>query len=123
MVLATIPDGQVWNVHGVWLDVTTSFAATGDDATLVIGDGNDTDGFCTLADAELQTADTEGTGWAAGWQCQVAATRGVFQDGTGGFWYAPSGAAETIDAVIDETSGETLGTGAATAYIHYTRVQ
>lgn len=119
VTLFTIPDGAEWYVDSLVLNVTTNWDATGDDVTLVIGDGNDADGFCVLADGELQTTDTEGTGWAAGWQCQVAATRGVYQDGTGGFIYAPSGAAETIDAVIDETSGETIAAGAATAHIWY----
>lgn len=120
--LATITDGEIWLVHGVWLNVTTDFDCTGDDCTAVLGDGNDTDGFCVLSDTELQAADTEGTGWAAGWQCQVAATRGVYQDATGGFWYAPSGADETIDVVL-AASGDDFSAGAATAYIVYTRIQ
>lgn len=120
--LFTIAAGEEWVVHGLWLEVTSNFNATGDDATLLIGDGNDADGFCVLADAELQAADTEGTGWSAGWQCQVAATRGVYQDGTGGFIYDEA-STETIDAVIGETSGTTLSGGAATAHILYTRIQ
>jgi hypothetical protein len=80
------------------------------------------DGFCALVDAQLQVADTEGTGWAPGWQCQVSATRGVYQDGTGGFWYAPSGAAETIDVVLS-AAGDDFTAGAATAYILYTRIK
>lgn len=122
VTLATIGAGEAWIVHDVRVEVTSNFNATGDDATLVIGDGNDADGFCVLADAELQAADTEGTGWSAGWQCQVAATRGVFIDGTGGFVYDEA-STETIDAVIDETSGETLAGGAATVHILYTRIQ
>jgi hypothetical protein len=117
--LFTVGAGETWLVLDVRVNVTENFDATGDDATVVIGDGDDTDGFCTLADAELQTTDTEGTGWQAGWQCQVAATRGVYIDGTGGFIYYDS---ETIDAVIDESSGETLAGGAATVYLVYIRL-
>jgi len=109
----------VWLVHDVRVNVTNNFDATGDDVTLNIGRDEDVDGFCVLVDAELQAADTEGTGWDAGWQCQVAATRGVFIDGTGG--YILNGT-ETIDAVIDETSGETITAGGATVYIYYTRI-
>lgn len=122
VTLATIGAGEAWIIHDVRVEVTTNFAATGDDATLVIGDGNDTDGFCVLADAELQAADTEGTGWSAGWQCQVAATRGAYIDGLGGFVYDEA-STETIDAVISETSGTTLSGGAATVHILYTRIQ
>lgn len=119
--LATIGAGETWIVHGVWLDVTSNFNCTGDDCVMVIGDGNDADGFCVLADAELQSADTEGTGWSAGWQCQVAATRGVYQDGTGGFVYDEA-STETIDAVMS-ASGNDFSAGAATAHILYTRIQ
>jgi hypothetical protein len=118
--LFSVGTSEKWLIHDIRVNVTTNFDATGDDATLVIGHDGDTDGFCTLADAELQAADTEGTGWIAGWQCQVAATRGVFIDGTGGFILT---GAQTIDAVIDESSGETLAGGAATVYLVYTRLQ
>lgn len=121
VTLATIGAGEEWLVHNIYIEVTSNFNCTGDDCTMVIGDGNDPDGFCVLADAELQAADTEGTGWSAGWQCQVAATRGVYQDGTGGFMYDEA-STETIDAVISETSGTTLAAGAATAHIFYTRL-
>ncbi len=113
-------------MHDVFVNVTTNFDCTGDDATLVIGDGNDANGFIDLADAELQTSDTEGTGFAAGWQGLVVATQGVYLDdatGSDNFIYAPSGAAETIDYLIDEGSGETLTAGAATIYVVYTRIQ
>lgn len=121
--LFTIAANEVWYVHDLRLNVTTNWDAEGNDVTIDIGTGDDVDGLCVLLDAELQAADTEGTGWAAGWQCQVAATRGVFLDGTGGFIVLGGGAGETIDAVIDETSGETLTAGAATAYLVYTRLQ
>ena len=39
------------------------------------------------------------------------------------FVYAPSGAAETIDWLVDEASGETITAGAATIYVVYTRIQ
>jgi len=119
VTLFTVGASEQWYVRSLLIEVTTNFDATGDDVTLDIGDGNDADGFCVLVDAELQTADTEGTGFAAGWQCQVAATRGVYQDGTGGFMYDGT---DTIDAVIAETSGATITAGAATAHIWYTRI-
>lgn len=124
--LFTVADGEVWIVHGVLVNVTTNFDCTGDNCTLTIGDGNDADGFIVLADAELQAADTEATGFAAGWQGMAAATRGVYLDEvttnayTGGFVYAPSGAAETIDIAIGGTSP---AAGAGTVYVIYTRVQ
>lgn len=120
VTLATIGAGEEWLVHNVYLEVTTNFDCTGDDCVAVLGDGNDTDGFCVLADAELQAADTEGTGWSAGWQCQVAATRGVYQDGTGGFMYDEAGP-ETIDVVLS-AAGNDFSAGAATAHIFYTRL-
>jgi hypothetical protein len=119
-VVATVGAGEVWIVHRVLVSVTTDFDVTGDDATLVIGDGDDPNGFCDLADAELQIADTEGTGWSAGWQCQVAATVGPYIDENGGFVYD---GAETIDWLLDETSGDTYTAGAATIYVWYTRIQ
>ena len=122
----TVADGQIWFVHAIFINVTTDFDCTGDDCTLELGDGTDTDGFCVLADAEMQTADTEQTGSPAGWQCLVAATMGVFLDGavsSAPHVYAPSGAAETIDIILDEGSGETYAAGAGTAYIVYTRIQ
>jgi len=124
--VVTVADGEIWIVHAVLVNVTENFDATGDDATLVIGDGNDADGFVVLADAELQTTDTEGTGFQAGWQGLVPATQGVYVDAAAGsnyFIYAPSGAAETIDWLVDETDGETLSAGAATIYVIYTRIQ
>jgi len=121
--LFTVGDGEIWIVHAVLLNVTTNFDCTGDNCTLTIGDGNDADGFLVLADAELQTADTEGTGFAAGWQGLVPATQGVYVDSAAGsnyFIYAPSGSAETVDITIGGTSP---AAGAATAYIIYTRIQ
>lgn len=120
VTLATIGAGEEWLVHNVYLEVTSNFNCTGDDCVMTIGDGNDADGFCVFADAELQAADTEGTGWSAGWQCQVAATRGVYQDGTGGFIYDEA-STETIDAFMTAAGNDFSG-GAATAHIFYTRL-
>ena len=124
--IATIADGEIWFVWAVFVNVTTDFDCTGDDTTLVIGDGVDPDGFVVLADAELQVADTEQTGSPAGWQGLVAATMGVYLDGavsSAPHIYAPSGAAETIDWLLDESSGETITAGEATIYVIYTRIQ
>ena len=121
--LFTIADGEIWFVHAVIVDVTTNFDCTGDNCTMIVGDGTDTDGFCVLADAELQAADTEQTGSPAGWQCLMAATMGVFLDGavsSAPHIYAPSGAAETIDV---DVGGTDPTAGAATVYVVYTRVQ
>ncbi len=118
--VATIGASEVWIVHGVYVNVTTNFDATGDDVTLVIGDGNDPNGFCDLADAELQTSDTEATGFAAGWQCQVAATIGPYTDEGQNFIYDGT---DTIDWLLDESSGESITAGAATIYVVYTRIQ
>jgi len=122
--VATIGDGEIWLIHAVIIDVTTSFDCTGDDATLDIGDGNDADGFLDLADGQLQAADTEGTGFPAGWQGMTSAIVGAYLDANDNlFVYAPSGAAETIDWALDETEGETFDAGAATIYVVYTRIQ
>jgi hypothetical protein len=116
--LWTVADGEVWIVHDVLIDVGTNFDCTGSDCTLQIGDGNDANGLLDLVDAEMQAADTEGTGWAAGWQGQLAATKGAYLV-DGNFVYAPSGAAETIDITI---GGTDPAAGAATVYIIYTRI-
>lgn len=124
--VATIADGETWLVWAVFISVTTDFDCTGDDATLIVGDGADTDGFVVLADAELQVADTEQTGSPAGWQGLVAATMGVYLDGavsSAPHIYAPRGSAETIDYLISEGSGDTLTAGRATIIVVYTRIQ
>jgi hypothetical protein len=122
--VATIADGEIWLVHSVFISVTTNFDATGDDVTLVIGDGGDPDGFIVAADANLQTTFTEATGFAAGWYGIENGSAGAYTTDEGGpFVYAPVGAAETIDYLIDETSGETITAGAATVYVVYTRIQ
>lgn len=124
VVLWTVADGEIWLIHDIYCNVTTDFDCTGDDVTVDVGDGNDPNGLCDLDDAELQAADTEVTGAPAGWQCFAGAdTIGAYIASGRGFIYAPSGAAETIDAVIDEGSGETITAGAATCYVVYTRIQ
>ena len=124
--VATIADGEIWFVWGVFVNVTADWDCTGDDCQFVVGDGTDADGFVVLADAELQAADTEQTGSPAGWQGLVAATMGVFLDGavsSAPHIYAPSGAAETIDFLADEGTGDTMSAGTATIYVIYTRIQ
>lgn len=117
--LWTVPASQTWVVHRVICNITTNFDCTGDDCALIIGDGNDTDGFLVLADAELQAADTEGTGFAAGWQGLVAATVGAYLDPEGTFVYA---ATDTIDIdVRDASAGTNPTAGAATCYLDYSR--
>ncbi len=119
--IATIAAGEVWFVHYVYINVTTNWDATGDDVLLVIGDGGDPNGLLDLVDAELQTADTEGTGAPAGWLGFMGTgVRGAYLAEGLGFIYDGS---ETIDFLIDETSGETITAGAATIYVVYTRIQ
>jgi hypothetical protein len=123
VTLWTIGDGEIWMVHDVYCNVTTNFDCTGDDCTLHIGDGNDEDGLCDLDDGELQTTDVEVTGGAAGWQCFGSTdTIGAYITSGRGWIYAPSGAAETIDAVLAAT-GDDFSAGAATCYLVYTRIQ
>lgn len=124
----TIPAGEIYLIHNVVVSVTTNFDCTGDDATFTVGDGLDADGFIVLADANLQAADTEATGFSAGWQGLAAATRGVYLDEvttnayTGGFIYEPA-ADETIDYLVSEASGDTLTAGALSVFVTYTRLQ
>lgn len=119
----TVAANEVWVVHDILVNVTSNFNCTGDNCTLIIGDSNDTDGFITLDDGQLQAADTEGTGFAAGWQGMNSGTRGIYLDGDADdgtyhpFVYA---AAETIDFAV---GGTDPAAGAATVYIWYTRLQ
>jgi len=123
VALFTIGDGEIWIVHDIYVNVTTNFDCTGDDCTVHIGDGGDEDGLCDLDDGELQAADVEVTGSAAGWQCFGSAdVIGAYIASGRGFIYAPSGSAETIDAVL-AASGDDFSAGAATVYAVYTRVQ
>ena len=114
---------EVWYIHAVFANVTTNWDATGDDVLVEIGDASDTDGLLDLDDGELQTTDTEGTGAPAGWQGFMSTdTRGAYLANGHGFIYNP-GSAETIDYIIDETSGESITAGALTVYVVYTRLQ
>ena len=122
--VATIADGEIWLVHSVFVQTTTNFDCTGDDVTLTVGDGNDADGFLAAVDANLQAAFVEDTGYAAGFFGIEQGSGAVYTlDDGGPFVYAPSGAAETIDWLLDESSGETITAGAATFYVVYTRVE
>ncbi len=119
--IATVGANEVWFIHAVYINVTTSFTATGDDALLTIGDGNDANGLLDLVDAELQVAATEGTGAPAGWQGFMGTgVRGAYLAEGLGFIYDGT---DTIDWLVDETSGETITSGAATVYVVYTRIQ
>lgn len=121
--LFTVSDGEIWLIHDIYVNVTTSFDCTGDDCTVHIGDGSDEDGLCDLDDGELQTSDTEVTGAPSGWQCFASTdTIGAYITSGRGFIYAPSGADETIDAKL-AASGDDFSAGGATVYIVYTRIQ
>jgi hypothetical protein len=124
--LWTIADGEIWLVHALVCQITTNFDCTGDDCILHIGDGGDEDGLLDLDDGELQTSDTEITGAPAGWQGLSGNTVGAYLSASSmiGFIYAPSGAAETIDIKIEDSSDQSNPTGgAATCYLFYTRIQ
>jgi len=119
--VATIADGEVWLIHAVYANVSTNFDCTGDDCDVQIGDGGDADGLLDLDDAELQAADTEGTGAAAGWQGFMStSTRGAYLANGLGFVYAPSGAAETIDYAV---GGTDPAAGTLDVYVVYTRIK
>jgi len=119
-----IPESQKIFIHSVLVNVTENFDCTGDDCTLDVGDASDGDGFIDLADAELQAADTEGTGFPAGWQGLSAETLGAYLDLNHNSFpvVAPAGG-YTVTYTIDETSGDTLAGGAATIYMSYTRIE
>lgn len=115
--VATIGAGEVWFIHAVYAKVNTNFDCTGDNCTLQIGDGNDANGLLDLVDAELQAADTEGTGAPAGWQGFMSTdTIGAYLAQGLGFVYA---GAETIDWAVGGTSP---AAGSADIYVVYTRV-
>ena len=121
--LATITDGEIWIVWGVYVQTTTNWTVTaGDDETLTIGDGNDADGLIAAAHTQLLTAFTEATGFPAGWYGLEDGSDGVYTQNEGGFIYAPSGADETIDIAWGAT-GDDLTGGAATIWLIYTRIQ
>ncbi len=117
--VATIGAGEEWIIHGVWIHVTTNFNCTGDNCTLTIGDGNDADGFMAAADAALQAAYTEATGYPAGYYGLENGSNGAYTVDEGKFIYAPT-QAETIDYAVGGTSP---AAGAATIYVLYTRIK
>jgi hypothetical protein len=114
-----VGDGEIWFVHDVLINVTEDYDCTGSDCTVQVGDTTDANGLLDLVDAELQAADTEGTGFAAGWQGQLSGTKGAYL-ADGNFVYAPDGADQEIDILI---GGTDPAGGAATVYILYTRIQ
>lgn len=125
---ATVADGEVWVVHAVFANVLDNWATGGsNDAVLDVGDGNVATGFLDLNDAELQVADTEGTGGAAGWQGFLSTdVIGAYVAEGVPFIYAPSGAAETIDCAFAGTglASDTADTDPdITIYIFYSRIQ
>lgn len=116
--IATVGASELWLVHAVYANVTADWDTAGNnDATLNIGDGNDADGLLDLDDAELQAADTEGTGAPAGWQGFMSTdARGAYLANGHGFIY---GATDTIDYACGGTAADA---GTATIYVVYTRV-
>lgn len=129
--VATIGDGEIWFVHDILVHVTEEFDEdTGDGEVLIIGDGEDDNGFLDLDSTDLTATYNEGvTGHAAGWLGKIEGNVGVYfdPDGTDGFHnntfvYAPSGDDETIDWALT-SDGNDLSQGAATIYVIYTRIQ
>jgi hypothetical protein len=123
--LATIADGEVWLVHAVFIQTTTTFTDTaGDDEAFTIGDGNDADGFLSAASTQLASDFTEATGFQAGFYGIENGSGGAYTTDDGGpFVYAPSGSAETIDYALSSGAGDDIGAGALTMYVVYTRIQ
>lgn len=121
--VATVAASEIWIVHAVYFKVATNFDCSGDDCTLIVGDGNDTDGFLVLVDGEMQTTIAEITGAEAGYSGMYTATTGAYLSGANmnGFIYD---GAETIDIMIEDSSDNSDPTaGAGTLYILYTRLQ
>lgn len=120
--LWTVGATEVWFIHALYCNVTTNFDCTGDDCRLHIGLAiTDADLFMELVDAELQAADTEGTGAPAGWQGFMSGdTRGAGLAEGLGFVITN----DTIDVDLRDVSAGTDPTGgAATCYLVYTRIQ
>lgn len=115
--LWTVGASEIWFVYAVYCEVTTNFDCTGDDCTLIIGDGNDTDGFLVLNDAEMQAADAEFTGAPAGWKGLHTDSMGAYLSGLAPFVYDGT---DTIDV---DVGGTAVAAGQATCYIVYQRVQ
>ena len=107
---------ETWVVHNVLVNVTTNYDCDTTNCTMIIGPGTDPNGFIILDDTELQIATTEGTGWAAGWMGQLAATTGALLITNQDFVMA---ATDGIDMAI---GGTNPAAGAATVWIYYTRL-
>ena len=107
---------EIWFVHALYCNVTSNFDCTGDDCTLIIGDGSDTDGFAVYIDGELQAADTEMTGAPAGWQGFGGTdTRGAYLAEGLGFVY-------TNDGIDADFGGTGVVDGSMTCYLVYTKI-
>ena len=122
--VATVGAGETWWVHDVIVHVTEAYSVAGDDATFLVGDDLDVDGFIVLADADLQLGVNEYTGGALDWKGVISTTRGVYLDGTSsqdshGHIYTDT---QTIDASVIETTGATGDAGSADVYVIYTRL-
>lgn len=115
--LWTVGASEIWFVYAVYCEITTNFDCDGNDCTLIIGDGNDTDGFLVLTDAEMQTSDAEFTGAPAGWKGLHTDSMGAYLSGLAPFVYDGT---DTIDVDVGGTNN---AAGAATCYIVYTRIQ
>ena len=121
--VATVGAGEVWIVHAVYFETTTNFDCTGDDCTLIVGDGNNDDGFLVLADAEMQTTIQEIAGGATGWTGMGSGTVGSYLSAIAKIGFVYDGA-ETIDIKIEDNSDNSDPTaGVGILYIFYTRIQ
>ena len=119
--LFTIPAGQIWMVADLRVRITEDFAATGDDSILLIGDDANDDGYCENVAAYDATYQID-SGWPLGWVCE-GGQKGSYinpQNIGGSF---PAEGPTDITVTIDETSGESITSGAATVYLLYTRIQ
>lgn len=119
--LFTIPAGQIWMVADLRVRITEDFAATGDDSILLIGDDANDDGYCENVAAYDATHQID-SGWPLGWVCE-GGQKGSYinpQNIGGSF---PAEGPTDITVTIDETSGESITSGAATVYLLYTRIQ
>jgi hypothetical protein len=107
---------EIWFIHSFYCNFTTSFDCTGDNCTLIIGDGSDTDGLAVYTDGEMQSGDTEMTGAPAGWQGFGSTdTRGAYLAEGLGFVY-------TNDGIDADFGGTGVQNGSATCYLVYTIV-
>ena len=114
----TVGATEVWFITALYCNVTTNFDCTGDNCTLIIGDGNDTNGFLILTDAEMQAADAEITGATAGWKGQHSDSVGAYlaHASANGFVY-------TNDGIDADFGGTGVENGSMTCYVVYTRIQ